>query len=239
MKRLKISLFIVILIIVSLSVGGCSKNSFEKSIDANDLKLEYTVYPNGFISVTITPLTDIENLKVQVMYYQDSNILRQDSEWIEVEFLEKNDGYNLMKDIKETYPFDRVGLYSIQGKKRNNSETLTEKIRHGIIKAPTETLNHDLFTIRVDTSKANNGSHGTAYIKSSIDLYGVSLGLEEFFTNQMPVTYYPNDINFLANQEVGIELKKMQSDTGILSSVKITSKTEIKGRKQPDLEVNG
>lgn len=231
-----ILLAVIIAILAIVLYNKNDKEEFGKSITANDLELEYTVYTGKFISVDITPLVDIQDLKLQVFYYQNSNILRQDHEWLEVEFLEKGDTYSLMYDITDTYPFDRVRLSSISGKKRNNSEDIVECKRKGIIKAPYETLSTSLFTLRLDTSVANSTSYGILYIKSSVDLWDVSLQINEFYTNQSPVLYLPDSIKEMpANQEVAIVLKKMYGETGILDHVSIKSAS---GGKTADMIIN-
>ena len=118
MKKFCIIIFAIFIFVFS----GCNSEEFSKNINTRDLELVYTVYTESSISVEITPLVDIQNLKVQICYYQDSNILRQDNEWLELEFLEKGNTYHLMYDLSESYPFDRVALYNISGKKKNNTE---------------------------------------------------------------------------------------------------------------------
>lgn len=235
-KNRNFVVFILLIATVMFSLFGCSnEDAFEKSIDANDIKLEYVIYSESFITVTITALTDIQDLNLQVLYYQKSNILRQDSESLNIDSLKQDESYYCQNyDLSDTYPFDRVEITNISGKKKNSSEPLLNKIRLGTIKAPIENLNSSLFTVRFDITTANNGSYGTAYIKSSINLYEVSFGIYESFTNQFGTTYYPSSVSFIANQEVAVELKKLSSDTGNLSNISLTN---IKGRTIEDIVI--
>ena len=226
-------LCLIIVTIITFLLSGCNSQEFGKNINSNDLELKYTVYTGSSIWVEITPLVDIQDLKVQVSYYQESNILRQDNEWLEVDFLEKGNTYNLHYDLSNLYPFDRVELYSISGKKKYNSEDFNEKKRTGIIKAPLEDLDTDLFTLRLDTTQKGTTSRGVLYISSPIDLWDVSFEISEFFTDQMPITYIPHDVDKIpANEEISIALAKMISDDGALDSVSLRS---AKGRMIEDI----
>ncbi len=215
---------IIICAIFIFVLSGCNSEEFGKNINARDLELEYTVYTESFISVEITPLVDIKNLKVQICYYQDSNIFRQDNEWLELDFLEKGNTYHLSYDLSDSYPFDRVALNNISGKKKNNSEDLSEKKRKGIIKSPNEDLDTDLFTLRLDTTQKSVSCYGVLYISSPMDLWDVDFQIYEFFTNQMSKTYLPHDVDvIIANEEIPITLHKQLSDDGILEKVKLKS----------------
>ena len=231
-------IFLAIIITVGAILFFTNKNEdeFGKNINANDLALEYTVYTGSRIWVEITPLVDIQDLKVEIFYFQNSNILRQDHEWLEVDFLEKGNTYNLSYDLSNSYPFDRVRLFSISGKKKNNSEDFTECKRTGIIKAPAESLNSNLFTLRLDTTEANSSRYGILYVTSSLDLWDVNFQISEFFTNKAPVTYIPDYIDEMpANQEIAVELKKMISDTGVIEHVSLRS---ISGRTTEDIIID-
>lgn len=224
---------LIIVTLITFFLLGCNGQSFGKNINPNDLELKYTVHTGRSIQVQITPLVDIQDLKVQVSYYQESNILCQDNEWLEVDFLEKGNTYNLYYDLSNSSPFDRVELYNISGKKKNNCENFNEKKRTGIIKAPLENLDTDLFTLRLDTTQKGTASRGILYISSSIDLWDVSFEIFEFFTDQMPITYIPHSVDKLsANEEIAITLSKMISDDGTLDHVSLKS---AKGRMIKDI----
>ena len=220
MKKFYIIIFAIFIFVLS----GCNNEDFGKNINASDLELEYTVYTESLISVKITPLVDIQNLKVQICYYQDSNILRQDNEWLELDFLEKGDTYHLSYDLSDSYPFDRVSLYNISGKKKNNSEDFTQQKRKGTIKAPHKDLNPDLFTLRLDTTQNSVSCYGVLYISSPMDLWDVDFQIYEFFSNQMPKTYLPHDVDeIVANEEISITLHKLLGDDAILEKVRLKS----------------
>lgn len=220
MKKFCIIIFAIFIFVFS----GCNSEEFSKNINTRDLELVYTVYTESSISVEITPLVDIQNLKVQICYYQDSNILRQDNEWLELEFLEKGNTYHLMYDLSESYPFDRVALYNISGKKKNNSEDFSQEKRKGIIKSPQKNLNTDLFTLRLDTTQNSVSSYGVLYISSTMDLWDVDFEIYEFFSNQMPKTYLPHDVDkIVANDEISITLHKLLGDDGILEKARLKS----------------
>lgn len=225
-------MYVVFIILCVFNFYGCSSidiDAFNKDINENDLKLEYTVYPS-FISVKLTALVDIENLNVQVVYYQDGS-LNQDMNLLELEFLKK-DSVHFMPNYDLTdCEFDRVALKTVSGKKRISSESFDKCIRIGTIRFPTEKLDTDLFGLRVDETQRHSTSFGVLYITSPIDLWHIDLEICEGSK-----TYIVQNIDeILAYQEYPIELKKSLGDESPLPAIQLKS---IKASKTKDLIVS-
>lgn len=215
--------FVILIIIGAIFIGKCAynkyhkdENAFTKPIDTTDLALEYTVYEKSSISVKVTPLVDIKNLRVSISCYLSNDLLHQLNEYIEKDFLEKGNSLYYNFDISETYAFDRVGLYDISGHKKESCIDFTEEKRVGTIKAPTEELSTVLFTIRFDNSydygnlSDNKRFFGRLYITSSINLWDVKLSLDYDFENSKYSSgrYDPDFNEIVANQEIYVDIHK-------------------------------
>lgn len=197
------------------------------------MKLEYSVYPNS-IFVTITALVDIENLNVQVVYYQDSDYGNQDIYELEIDTLKKSSGYYVPTYSLDDCEFNRVELKNISGKKRAGSEPFEECIRKGTVHFPTERLETELFELRVDKTQNHSTSFGILYITSPVDLWHIDLEIYMAFPNIVK-TYIVQDIKeIVAYQEYPLELKKLLGDENPLLNVQLKS---IKASKIKDLIV--
>lgn len=245
--------FVILIIIGVVFIGKCAvnkkyneENAFTKPIDTTDLALDYTIYEGSRIWATVTPLVDIKDLKVTISCHQTTHILHQLNQSFEYDFLKKGNSFSYEFDISDSYPFDRVGLYNITGHKKENSVDLTEEKRVGIIKAPKQDLNTELFTLRFDSSydygnsTDNDRFFGRLYITSSINLWDATIGLDYDFYNSHYIGghYQPDFEKIIANKEFYVDMyKPLGGEENIsLKSIQIDSAT---GRTVEPIVING
>lgn len=239
MKKIISILSLVFVLLLSTFLGGCQlfensdssgSDEYTKPIHATDLALEYTVYEGYRISVNVTPLVDIKDLKVTINYYQSTHLLHMYSENIEKDFVRKGDTLWYFYDIGDTYPLDRVGLFNISGHKKADSIEFTEEKRVGIIKGPAEELSTELFNFRFNSTPGDSKIVGEVYISSTIDLWDVQFEIyyKDETTENIASRYRPDIVETMtANKEIPIKLyRRIGADPSLkLKLVSIDSAT--------------